>query len=348
MKTKERGRTAPVFGWLSAFSTHLQENPIKARHMSNSVTNPSSKPTSFFNPKIHLVWGSVFVAFGLLGLWAYKSSIDGVIKGGKEAKDAAIDALEKANKIAADNTKGIHDAVVSDLEKAHDVTKKDLGDLAGKVEAWSKAAAEEAKAIAAKFYQGTITETFKSESPIFELIKVGRLEVAVAKSTESFERKTEQTAVWKTINLGATVSEIKVPATYRYHLDLAEDWKIEIKDKCCVVHAPSLKPSLPVAFQTDKMEKYSQTGWGRFDGAEQLDELEKQITPRLNKRASEPGHMKAAQREARDVVARFVRTWLLSSGQWKNDRFTSITVLFANEDPSAVSAQPTLTIDTLP
>ena len=316
--------------------------------MSSSVTNPPSKPSTFANPKVHLVWGSVFVSFGLLGLWAYKSSIDGLIKGGNEMKDAAVDVAEKAKEIVVSDLKIAHDAIIRDMGKAHDLTKKDLGALTEKVESWAKASAEEVKAIAAKFKQGTITETFKSESPIFELIKVGRLEVAVAESMETFERKTDQTAFWKTLDLGATVAEIKVPATYRYHLDLAEEWKIEIKDKCCVVHAPSLKPSLPVAFRTDEMEKNSQTGWARFDGVEQLDILERQITPRLNERASKPGHMRAAQREAREVVARFVRTWLLSSDQWKDDRFTSITVLFANEDPSETSAVPTLTIDKLP
>lgn len=316
--------------------------------MSTTVTHPPSKPSTFGNPKIHLVWGSVFVLAGVLGLLAYKSTINGVIKGGEEAKNAAVDVAVKANDIAMSDLKGAHDTIVNDLEKAHDVTKKDLADLTSRVEVWARATAEEAKAIAAKFKQGTITETFKSESPIFELIKVGRLEVAVAKSTETFERRTSQTLFGKVFPIGSTASMIKVPATYRYHLDLSEAWKIEIKDKCCVVHAPSLKPSLPVAFETDKMEQYSSASWARFDGAKQLNELEKEITPRLNETASETGHMKAAQREARDVVARFVRTWLLSSDQWKNDRFTSITVLFANEDSSAASALPTLTIDTLP
>ena len=316
--------------------------------MSNSATNPPSKTSTFANPKVHLVWGSVFVSFGLLGLWAYKSSIDGVIKGGVEAKDAAIDALERANKIAADNTKGVHDTFVSDMGKAHDVTKADLADARKLAEEYVKKGAEKLEAIAAKFNQGTITETFKTESPIFELIEVGRLEVAVKESMETFKRKDEKATLWNLIDLGTTVSEIKVPATYRYHLELAEEWKIEIKDKCCVVHAPSLKASLPVAIQTDKMEKSSDSGWARFDDAEKLDTLERQITPRLNKRASESGHMKAAQREARDVVARFVRKWLLNSDQWKEDRFSSIAVIFANEDPNAVSAQPTLTIDSLP
>ena len=309
--------------------------------MSTSVTNPPPKPPTFANPKVHLVWGSVFVSFGLLGLWAYKSSIDGVIKGGVEAKDAAIDALERTNKIAADNTKGVHDTIVNDLEKAYVVAKRDLGDLA-------RASAEKTEAILAKFNQATITETFKTESPIFELIEVGRLEVAVKESMETFKRKDEKATLWNLIDLGTTVSEIKVPATYRYHLELAEEWKIEIKDKCCVVHAPSLKASLPVAIQTDKMEKSSDSGWARFDDAEKLDTLERQITPRLNKRASESGHMRAAQKEARDVVARFVRKWLLNSDQWKEDRFSSITVMFANEDPNAVAPEPTLTIDALP
>ncbi len=129
---------------------------------------------------------------------------------------------------------------------------------------------------------------------------------------------------------------------------MAEDWKIEVKDKCCVVHAPSLRPSLPVAIQTDKMEKKSAAGWARFDGKEQMDQLEAQITPKLNNRASSPGHMSAARSEARDVVARFVRTWLLGSQQWQNDRFTSIIVIFADESPYAETLKPSLTINMLP
>lgn len=287
--------------------------------MNTPLADLSSEPNPPSNHKVHLVWGSVFVITCAL----------------------IVFTLKTANDTAVNDIKIGYEKIVGDL-------KSTVASATGKLEDYARKAAEKVEAVAARYKTGTITETFKSESPIFELIKVGRLEVAVAESDETFRREDEEKYFWGLLNPGPTVSEIKVPATYRYHLDMAEDWKIEIKDKCCVVHAPSLKPSLPVAFKTDKMEKKSETSWGRFDGAQQLDKLEKQITPRLNDRASKPGHMNAARREARDVVARFVRTWLLNSQQWQNDRFTSITVIFANETPEEVSLKPTLTIDQQP
>lgn len=276
--------------------------------------------------KVHLVWGTVFVIVCTLGVLAYKLSID--------------KALEAA--------KAVHDAAIQDLKALHDTAKKDAADGWAEAKNLARKASDEVEIIAEKFKEGTITTTFKSESPIFELIKVGRLEVAVCESDQTFEKSDARTTAWGLFYTGTTYSKIKVPATFRYHVDLADEWKIEVKDKCCVVHAPTLRPTVPVAFDTARMETYAESGWARFDKAEILSQLEKDITPLLNGRASEQKLMSDARMQARDVVARFVRNWLRSSHQWQKDAFNSITVIFEGEAPYTKTLTPTLTIEQLP
>jgi hypothetical protein len=294
--------------------------------MENKLDLHEAKNEHSTKYKVHMVWGSVFVMICTLGVISYKLSIDKALEAAKSA----------------------HDAVVQDMKNAHDILKKDAADGWAKVEEYGRKASEKAEAIAEKFKNGTITTTFKSESPIFELIKVGRLEVAVCRSDQTFEKSDARTTGWGWIYTGTTYSKIKAPATFRYYVDMADEWKIEVKGKCCVVHAPALRPALPVAFDTFKMEKYSESGWARFDKAEILAQLEKEVTPLLNDRASGENLMNEARMQARDVVARFVRNWLLGANQWQKDAFTSITVIFDGETPYSETLAPTLTIEQLP
>lgn len=294
--------------------------------MENNLDDHLAKYGESTKHKVHLIWGGVLVLTCTLGLLAYKLSID-----------QALEALKAG-----------HDAVVQDMKLAHDTLKKDAADGWNEAKDLAKKASEEAEKIAKKFKEGTITTTFRSESPIFELIKVGRLEVAVCESDQTFEKSDERTTMWGLFHTGTTYSKIKVPATFRYHVDMADDWRIEVKDKCCVVHAPALRPTVPVAFDTARMETYTESGWARFDKAEILAQLERDITPLLNSRASEQKFMNDARMQARDVVARFVRNWLLGANQWQKDAFTSITVIFEGEAPYTEDLAPTLTIDQLP
>ena len=57
----------------------------------------------------------------------------------------------------------------------------------------------------------------------------------------------ERRILWDRFSLGETVSEIRVPVTYRYHLRLADAWEIEISDQTCIVHAPRIRASQPPA-----------------------------------------------------------------------------------------------------
>ena len=111
----------------------------------------------------------------------------------------------------------------------------------------------------------------------------------------------------------------------------------------CLVVAPPIRPSLPPAIHTDRMEKRSEAGWARFNAQRQLDALERGITPTLNRYAMDPRHLDLVRDKCRQTVAEFVRTWLLREDQWRTDRFHTITVLFADEPTAApVQRPPTL------
>lgn len=192
-------------------------------------------------------------------------------------------------------------------------------------------AAQKAEAMAAKFMQGTITRTFLAAIPEIASTGGGNLELAKSDQTEIFRTEDSKTILWDKIALGKTVSEIRVPVTYRYHLQLSAPWRLQVSGQTCIVIAPSVHPTLPPAIHTDKMEKYSESGWGRFNASDQMAELEKSITPTLSDYAGDPKHLSLVREECRKTVAEFVRTWLLKEDHWRHDRFHSIKVIFADE-----------------
>ncbi|MBI5801039.1 MAG: hypothetical protein HZA92_09995 [Verrucomicrobia bacterium] len=185
--------------------------------------------------------------------------------------------------------------------------------------------------LASKFRQAHITETFTSALPKLDRTPGGNLELATATSTETLTRADERTIAWDMIYLGKTVSEISVPVTYRFHLQLRDPWKLDVIGNTCVVRAPAIRPSLPPAIHTEGMQKRSESGWARFDAREQMAELERGLTPRLARHAGDPRRLALVREECRKTVAEFVRDWLLREDHWRKDRFNTIKVLFADE-----------------
>lgn len=200
-----------------------------------------------------------------------------------------------------------------------------VGDLVGD-------AADRAESLARGFFTGDVTEAFVSSIPEIRGAEGGRLELATAEMTETFTRTDERKILWDQFSLGVTATEIKVPVTYRYHLRLADPWRLEVSGNTCVVHPPRIRPTQPPAIHTDRMEKRVEEGWLRFDAAEQLEALEKSITPRLIIRASGPQHLGLVREESRQAVAEFVRLWLLREDQWREDRLSAVTVIFPDEE----------------
>jgi hypothetical protein len=88
------------------------------------------------------------------------------------------------------------------------------------------------------------------------------------------------------------------------------------------------------------MEKRAERGWARFNASEQMADLEKSITPTLNKYAANAKHLSLVREECRKSVAEFVRDWLLKEDQWRTDRFHTIKVVFSDETTTNVELAP--------
>ncbi len=200
--------------------------------------------------------------------------------------------------------------------------------------------------IAAAFKSGTITTTFISAIPSFSPDGGARLELAAFEAVEILRSSDELRIGWDLIPLGTTVTEIRVPVTYRYHLRFDESWLLEVDGQSCVVYAPDIRPTLPPAIDTGRMEKFSDRGWLRFNEEEQMEELENSITAVLSERAGDPRHLEMVRERCRLELAEFVRSWLLIEDHWRDDRFRSVTVVFADEiTPESDLPSPTLVLD---
>ena len=215
-------------------------------------------------------------------------------------------------------------------------------DVAGRV-------ADRAEQLAESFFTGDVTESFVSSMPKFDRSGVGRLEVASMELTEKLARADERRAFFDVVPLGKTKVEIEVPVTYRYHVPVSGEWRLEIHGPVCLVVAPPLEPTLPPAIHTDRLQTSSQEDLLRFDAGEQMAELQRNLTPRLSRRAASPAYLDLVRDEARRGVADFVRSWLLDQEFWVDDRFATIRVVFADEIEGPVDgeieAPPAPTLD---
>jgi len=135
------------------------------------------------------------------------------------------------------------------------------------------------------------------------------------------------------LNLGETISQIDVPSTYRYHIELKPEWKMEIRGKTCFVISPLIKASLPVAIDTEQMQKRTKSGWARFNKKKNLANLEKSISSMLEEKASSDGNMQLVLEPARKTVSEFVSKWLIKEQQWGLDPEHQVKVTFADESP---------------
>jgi hypothetical protein len=187
--------------------------------------------------------------------------------------------------------------------------------------------------IAREFKTGRISESFHQQLTQIRSTHGDILEVATAESEERLSRSDSLSLFGEALSLGTTTSEIRVPVTYRYHVRLSDPWTLSTEGNVCRVIAPPLRPSLPPAIHTDRMDKQTDAGWLRFNAQANLDALEKSVTPRLAGRAADPQHIALVRETARQSVAEFVRHWLLTQNQWQEGRFEAVTVEFADEPP---------------
>ena len=169
----------------------------------------------------------------------------------------------------------------------------------------------------------------------------GQFEIATVTSTETLER--ESSGKYRfldglfEVDLGTTYSRIRFTAVYRYHLKMAKVWTLELRpDKTCVVQTSSVDPTLPVAFDTATLERFTTSGWARFDKQDNLQALERTVTPALA--ALSRNHLALAMQTGRPVVEKWVRDWLLKYE--RDGESYKVIIVFAGEQPPAASRAP--------
>jgi hypothetical protein len=161
--------------------------------------------------------------------------------------------------------------------------------------------------------------------------KGGLLEVSTVRANEQFDKKFVYTVFG--VKVGETVPHIRVPAVYRYHIELAPEWKIIRTGTVFTVVTPPVKPSLPVALHLANMQKDVGGTWILipFNERDDLNTLEREITATLAAKASSPAYLQLQREAARRTVTEFVRKWLITQVQWQSESQSNIRVLFADE-----------------
>jgi hypothetical protein len=169
-----------------------------------------------------------------------------------------------------------------------------------------------------------------TDVPIVMHTSGGRLEVATVTASESFKLDAPPKSLLG-VDLGKTVSNVQVKVVYRYHIEMAKEWPIKIQGTAAIVEAGEVRPTLPVAFDTATMEKQTTSGWARFDKHENLDELERRLSPKLEERAY--GYKGLALESARKSVGDFVRIWLVKEQHSPQSVRYQVQVVFPGEPP---------------
>jgi len=159
----------------------------------------------------------------------------------------------------------------------------------------------------------------------------GLLEVSRVEATEVFDARFVYEVLG--IAIGETVPRIRVPAVYRYHVELAPAWNVLRTGDRFTVVAPPVKPTLPVAVDLGRMERDVAGSWVLlpFTADRDLDDLQRTITAKLAARASGPAYLQLQREHARQTVTEFVHKWLLTQAPWQSATQPRLEVYFADE-----------------
>jgi len=186
--------------------------------------------------------------------------------------------------------------------------------------------------------EGQAIATGQQNVPEVVHVKGGLLEVSTVHGHETFEATSDEAILG--IPVGKTVARIRVPAVYRYHVELAPEWKVLLKDKVFIVISPSVKPSLPVAIDTGRLESQSSGQWAVFTGNTRVAELQRSITKVLTAKADQPAYIQLQREVARRAVKEFVAKWLITQERWKSASSYPVHVFFADEPIQALKSVP--------
>ena len=174
----------------------------------------------------------------------------------------------------------------------------------------------------------------------FEVIRTkgGLLAVSTIKAPELFQATADHTILG--VPVGQTTSQIRVQAIYGYHVELAPEWKVTLRDKTLIVIAPRVKPTLPVAIDTARLERYASGTWSAFTGPGELDRLQRSISQSLAAKAALPSYIQFQREAARATVTEFVNKWMLGQERFKPAGDYKVRVFFADEPIEVLGSVP--------
>jgi hypothetical protein len=188
------------------------------------------------------------------------------------------------------------------------------------------------------FRTPSTTTAQSSGMPVVMRTPGGLLEVSNVRIVERFEAATDHTILG--VPVGRTIAMIQVPAVYRYHIELAPEWRMRLDDKTLIVVAPPVKPSLPVAIDTARLEGFSAGAWSLVTGDRLLRQLQMSITARLDAKASSAELVGFQRETARKTVTEFVDKWVLDQPRWKSSPKPAARVFFADEPIEQLRSLP--------
>lgn len=163
----------------------------------------------------------------------------------------------------------------------------------------------------------------------------GLLQVSTIKAVESFQA-TKDHHILGLIPMGETVTLIRVPAVFHYHIELAPEWKVLVIGKTLIVVAPIVRPTLPIAIDTSRLQRFSSGTWSVFTGRTELDLLQRSITQTLAVKAYTSSYLQYQRETARKTVVQFVEKWLITQERFKVGGPYAVRVYFADERIEAI------------
>ncbi len=181
-------------------------------------------------------------------------------------------------------------------------------------------------------YERTQTEVDAYGIPKILRTPGGTFEIVALEVNEIFTLKDPK------FLLGTTESEVRVPAIFRFHIEMAKEWPISSDGKVITVRTSPVKPTLPVAIRTTEMEISTKSGWARFDKYKNLAVLQKSISTELDARANSARIREMALTPGRETVKEFVKAWMLKEKRFQSNPEMQIKVIFPDDvkDPSTL------------
>ena len=166
----------------------------------------------------------------------------------------------------------------------------------------------------------------------------GLLEVSRIHATEIIDARITHTILG--VNIGETVPRIRVPAVFRYHVELASEWTVHRNGDVFTVIVPPIRPSLPVAIDLGAIERDVAGTWVLlpFTSRAALSDLERTVTEKLAEKARSRDYLDRQRQEARETVREFARKWIIEQTRWPSSGIQEIRVMFADEPAVSIAA----------